>query len=673
MNADIHVAPAQRRIAGLILTLAAGACGGDVATTGPSFAVSDSAGIQIVENRGADVPAPWRLQKVGELMTPDSALTAVPWGVAADPGSGQIYVVDRTGERVAVFDRDGRYLRTTGRRGQGPGEFMNASAATVGPFGALTVWDAGRGVLSRWSSEGDLLNEQRAPVDYWGPAFHEGPGSLVTVTSAPSEDGLEQRLVEVRGDEIRLVHTVLRELTIMELPCVTQPASRVFAPSVVWAARSDTLHVLKGPGFRIDSYVDGVPNRSLRRDVEPVTVTGALASQRAEMEYGALIRICGVSAEDVVRAVGHEERVSPVQVIATSPDGRMWVSRSLDGLAPIPVDVFDPAGRYEGTLQATSMPVAFVTTSRFVGLAVKEDTEELILSLYELEETGDQSAGAATDLSLPERHPGVREFRDCPQCPAMMELPPGSFLMGARADEDRAAGNRGRPAWTLDAERPQVEVTFESGFALGKFPVTFAEWDRCVEAGGCEYTPDDAGWGRDDRPVIHVARSDAEAYVRWLREITGEPYRLPSEAEWEYAARAGTTAARWWGDGLGSGNAICDGCGTRWDDRSTAPVGSLAPNPFGLHDMLGNVSEWVADCWHEDHVGAPPDGSARVETSPWWRAGVCERPVNKGGAFSYFTWTVRAAKRTYYHEFAGASWTERDSNSRGFRVARELN
>jgi hypothetical protein len=390
MDARRRSTPAQRRIAGLILTLAAGACGGDEATTGRIFAVSDSAGIQILENRGADVPAPWRLQKVGELMSPDSARTAVPWGVAADPGSGQIYLVDRAGERVAVFDRDGRYLRTTGRRGQGPGEFMNASAATVGPHGALTVWDAGRGVLSRWSSEGDLLNEQRAPVDYWGPAFHEGPGSLFTVTSAPSEDGLEQRLVEVRGDEIRLVHTVLRELTMMELPCVTQPASRVFAPSVVWAARSDTVHVLKGPGFRIDSYVDGVPIRSVRRDVEPVTVTGALASQRAEMEYGALIRLCGVSAEEVVRAVGHEERVSPVQVIATSPDGRMWVSRSLDGLAPIPVDVFGPAGGYEGTLQATSMPVAFVTTFRFVGLAVQEDTEELILSLYELEVAGDR-------------------------------------------------------------------------------------------------------------------------------------------------------------------------------------------------------------------------------------------------------------------------------------------
>lgn len=255
----------------------------------------------------------------------------------------------------------------------------------------------------------------------------------------------------------------------------------------------------------------------------------------------------------------------------------------------------------------------------------------------------------------------------------MMELPPGRFLLGAGEDEEPFIRNPPRPAWTIEAEKPQVEVIFESSFALGKFPVTFAEWDRCVTAGGCSYSPDDEGWGRGDRPVIHVSRTDAEEYVRWLAEVTGQPYRLPSEAEWEYAARAGTTTVRWWGNEIGSGNTACDGCGSRWDKVSTAPVGSFSSNPFGLHDMLGNVSQWVADCWHENHVGAPSDGSARIESSPWWIDGICTRPAIKGAGFGAFRWAVRPATRSYYWEFATVTWTDRDSDSRGFRVARNVN
>jgi formylglycine-generating enzyme required for sulfatase activity len=215
-------------------------------------------------------------------------------------------------------------------------------------------------------------------------------------------------------------------------------------------------------------------------------------------------------------------------------------------------------------------------------------------------------------------------------------------------------------------------LCFKPRLAIGKYPVTFEEWDRCAAAGGCTYEPDDAGWGRGDRPVIHVARSDAEQYVAWLVRVTGQPYRLPSESEWEYAARAGTSTARWWGDDLGSARTVCDGCGSQWDNRSTAPVGSFPANPFGLHDMLGNVSEWVADCWNDTHADAPVDGSPRTEASPWWADGECARPVHRGGAWSFFPWTVRAAKRGYYHEWPGASWTERDGNSKGFRVVRDM-
>ncbi len=141
--------------------------------------------------------------------------------------------------------------------------------------------------------------------------------------------------------------------------------------------------------------------------------------------------------------------------------------------------------------------------------------------------------------------------------------------------------------------------------------------------------------------------ADAGIYLAWLREVTGRPYRLPSSAEWEYAARAGTTTARWWGDEVGSGHAVCEECGLEWEVGSTAPTGSLPPNPWGLHDMLGNVQELVADCWISTYEDASrTDGSPVREASRHWSEGRCLRPTWRGGAFSYFRWTVRAAWRS---------------------------
>ena len=240
------------------------------------------------------------------------------------------------------------------------------------------------------------------------------------------------------------------------------------------------------------------------------------------------------------------------------------------------------------------------------------------------------------------------------------------FWMGATPEEAARATALGQPESSASAEQPRVEVEIRERVALGKYEVTFAEWDYCVEQGGCSYRPSDEGWGRGDRPVINVARRDAEEYVRWLRRHTGERYRLPSEAEWEYAARAGTTTVRYWGDALGQGHAVCDGCGSRWDARRTAPVGSLEPNPWALHDMLGNATEWVSDCWNETHAGATGDGSARTSDSPWWKDGECERPVRKGAFWQSYPWTARAAYRSSWRP---GPWRDR-SPMYGFRVAR---
>jgi formylglycine-generating enzyme required for sulfatase activity len=241
------------------------------------------------------------------------------------------------------------------------------------------------------------------------------------------------------------------------------------------------------------------------------------------------------------------------------------------------------------------------------------------------------------------------DFRECASgCPVMIVIPAGKFMMGSPENEpDREAG-----------EGPQHEVTVAKPFAVSKFEVTFEEWDACVAATACPRVPD--RWGRGEMPVINVSWGDAKQYVGWLSRLTGKEYRLLTEAEWEYAARAGANTRYSWGDDPGMGNANCDGCGSQWDLRQTAPVGSFKPNAFGLYDMHGNVWEWVEDSWHENYDGAPTDASA------WLRGGDSSFRVARGGSWrNESTRSIRAAVRA-----------ERHANVRfdtlGFRVARTI-
>jgi formylglycine-generating enzyme required for sulfatase activity len=237
----------------------------------------------------------------------------------------------------------------------------------------------------------------------------------------------------------------------------------------------------------------------------------------------------------------------------------------------------------------------------------------------------------------------IISFRECSRCPEMVVVPKGEFLMGSpKTEKDRTK-----------AEDPQHKVTITSNFAVSKFEATFDEWKACVDARVCEDASDQR-WGRGDRPVINVSWDDAQQYAKWLSERTGRPYRLLSEAEWEYAARAGSTKAFSWGDNIGEGNANCDGCGSKWDNKQTAPVGSFKANAFGLHDMHGNVFEWVQDCGNANYDGAPADGSARTD-------GTCASRVLRGGSWSYPPRDLRSAHRRPANG---------QSSSRGFRLAR---
>ena len=242
-------------------------------------------------------------------------------------------------------------------------------------------------------------------------------------------------------------------------------------------------------------------------------------------------------------------------------------------------------------------------------------------------------------------------FRDCPKCPEMVLIPGGSFMMGVpQGEEERvelADKLRGRAA-------PLHRVTVKA-FALGRTEVTFAAWDACIAGGGCSYRPDDQGWGRGRQPVINVAWSDLRQYLDWLSKRSGKQYRLPSEAEWEYAARAGTTTMRPWGDQIGARLAACSGCGAGQLQRPE-PVAGFPPNRFGLQDVLGNVWEWVEDCGHTSYVGAPDDGSA-------WTAGPCPRRALRGGSWKIGPKLLRVGHRA-------VSKPDYRSEDVGFRVAR---
>jgi formylglycine-generating enzyme required for sulfatase activity len=234
-------------------------------------------------------------------------------------------------------------------------------------------------------------------------------------------------------------------------------------------------------------------------------------------------------------------------------------------------------------------------------------------------------------------------FQDCADCGEMVVVPPGEFEMGA-ADSP--------------LEKPVHKVTIARPFAVGRHEVTFAEWDQCVAEAGCSFRGDDHGWGRGNYPIIGVSWDDAKAFVRWLSAKTGKAYRLPSEAEWEYAARAGTTSPFWWGREVGDHRANCSDCGAAPPLHKTLPVESFRPNAFGLFDTAGNAGEWVEDCWNESYAGAPRDGSS-------WTSGQCSLRVIRGGSFTSKATAVRSAARFRYDE-------DVRYYTNGFRVARDL-
>lgn len=234
-------------------------------------------------------------------------------------------------------------------------------------------------------------------------------------------------------------------------------------------------------------------------------------------------------------------------------------------------------------------------------------------------------------------------FRDCEQCPEMVVVPAGLFLMGS----DK-----------YKTEKPKRVIRFRKPFAIGRFETTHTEWQACIDGGGCTHKPHDHDWGTNRMPVINVNHAMVQGYAKWISSTTGKTYRLPSEAEWEYVARAGSKENYSFGNMVGKNRVNCRKCGAPWSGIGNAPVGSFPPNPWGVYDMHGNAFEWVEDCWHPNYEGAPKSSAARTD-------GKCHFRVIRGGSWYYYSRMSRSANRQKNPAAVKSYWLS-------FRLVREL-
>jgi formylglycine-generating enzyme required for sulfatase activity len=294
------------------------------------------------------------------------------------------------------------------------------------------------------------------------------------------------------------------------------------------------------------------------------------------------------------------------------------------------------------TIRQAVAPIVAVTMFIFTppGLSQTSSQPTSAPSLSSLTVTD----GAIADIRLPRplsrnEEAAIRpmdRFRECIHCPEMVVVPAGNFTMGASATESGSTPD----------ERPQHQVTFAHPFAVGRSPVTIDEWNTCVSAGGCRYSPPERKAAVGTQPVTNILWDDAKEYVYWLSRTTGRRYRLLSEAEREYVTRAGTTTAFWWGDSpiLPQAHDEAESrvlvAGAESGGAGTVPMPSLVANPWELYEVHGGVYDWVEDCWIDNYDDAPSDGSA-------WIEGNCSRRILRGGAFSRSVQTRRSAARIW--------------------------
>ena len=493
----------------------------------------------------------------------------------------------------------------------------------------------------------------RIPLGIDAPTDPDGDELSITVIAIPTYGEIkdDDRTVAV-GDELSLA-----ALTSLELDPSTG------------AAGSFIYQVDDGQGGVVEATVH------LRRPADDkLTATAALADQQVERSLSEKPSEEPIEPEPV--AAASSEQPAPVEPVAapseefeialletitgsnirSGPDATAgWVASVPGGAQLKVVNKDEGVDWYEiETFEGTR---GFISSRLVRPLDDQTETEEPTLSALEpttastdafkpvaKPDDAPPKEVAALDVESPEKITDLGEFTECETCPVMIALPEGSFQMGS------ADGG--------STEQPVRDVAVERPFAIGKYEVTVAQWKACAAAGACR----DIGApepGDDKRPMQNVSWPDATAFANWLGKTTGESYRLPSEAEWEYAARGGKSTRFWWGDSLEETRVNCSECGDDWDRKRPSDIGAFEANPFGLHDMNGGVSEWTADCWIADYRGAPKDVSAR-SSSP-----NCPQRVLRGGSWRSSPDNVTSSSRFYYD-------AQVRYYTNGFRVVRDL-
>nr|WP_294501199.1 SUMF1/EgtB/PvdO family nonheme iron enzyme [uncultured Rhodopila sp.] len=445
--------------------------------------------------------------------------------------------------------------------------------------------------------------------------------------------------------------------------------------------------VLSGPDrVQVAQQVLGIP-APVSPDGDPLTVT-ITALPRGTVRNGAALLRAGdhVTPQELTKLTfwpeagftgpagslrytvdnghgGSAEGSLDVEVGAASgisdpgPEAALWqtIRTSTD---PAELDLFlrlFPASRYAEEARHRRMEVADTARSHAGGKAELTKTQTTVPANAPAEAPAPKPAAPSPPMVVATNVPpmgGVstaprgqgadaNRFQDCPTCPRMVRIPAGSFMMGLGAHDPES----------LPAHRVEVH-----SFAIGLTPVTVAEWKACMAARACNFMPR-MRVAEDRTPVHNLSWEDVGQYMAWLSSIGGHPYRLPSEAEWEYAARGGTTTRYWWGESVGMSLANCTDCGGTQDPYAPMPVDAMSPNPFGLYDILGGVAQWTADCWFPTYRGAPTDSTPREGKA-------CDKRVLRGGSF-----------RSPHDEITVTYRGNYDASVRyivnGFRVARD--
>jgi formylglycine-generating enzyme required for sulfatase activity len=428
--------------------------------------------------------------------------------------------------------------------------------------------------------------------------------------------------------------------------------------------------------------IDGVPLPDI--DLLPDDLKELVDRQAEHLQFLTFEGDC----ERLIRKLGLRERpaqtapTNPVMALPPVASGDAKVVQGTKGRRQVrwvwigAIAVAVPMLAYIGTyFPASRGPPAADPSASQTAMTEQSRTDQAAKAETEAKRLADEAAKAESDRRQAEAEaatqrdpallvkPGsgenfidrLADGKPCPRCPEMVTVPAGKFTMGSPRNEP---GRR-------DGET-QISVAIGRPFAVGKFAVTFDQWDACVVDSGCNgYRPNDQGWGRSNRPVIRVNWADANAFAEWLSRKTGKAYHLLSETEREYVMRAGTTTPFWWGSEITTrqanynSNYTYNG-GPKGEYRQrTVPVDSFKPNPWGLYNVHGNVWEWTEDCWNDSNQGNPGDGSPRT-------TGDCTQHVVRGGSWGSLPQDLRAATRY---------WNSSDSRIDyiGFRLARTLN